>query len=190
MSARVYKMIARRIREHQAAGMGNGWGEAWLESPAFAMVAAGLLEFMIKKGGVNYVEVPFQELKTGRQIVVTCQYVDGKTPAMLRNEAEAERDALKDRVAELETMNAAQAWDNVAANDRVAEPEAAAQLRPMDQAPRDKSVLAQLLPPYHGWDVISHLGYPWGDNCWSGARGIITEEFIAGWMPLPTMEAP
>lgn len=78
-----------------------------------------------------------------------------------------------------------------ALEQRVAALEAAAQGRPMSQAPKDKSILAQLLPPYYGWDVIRHAGPPWADRCWSGARGIVTEKFIAGWWPLPGAgEAP
>lgn len=114
----------------QELSVSKGTFEATFEGGAVHLLADALAEQFADSGATNYLEMQFDNDRTG-PLVLTMQRLNGKTPAALRREAEAERDArqaeaqalsaqLKDAQQQLEALRpAAEAWQNFKARVRV-----------------------------------------------------------------------
>lgn len=87
-----------RIRSLDA---GDGGVRMDLEGGACRLLAEWLADEYKRNSGINYIESRFtsHEAMPGEAFVVTVQRVNGKTPHQLRQDAERELAALRDRIA-------------------------------------------------------------------------------------------
>lgn len=145
----------------------NGSMNVGLEGGACRLFAEAFAKQFADIGAENYVEASFTSsaILPGEAFVVRLQKVSGKTPHMLKLDAEAERDKLRARVAEL-------GW------------------QPITSAPKDGTRIWALYPNNSGREVISWgnlyytEGHGWVDHYGSDASHPDGDS-PSHWVPVP-----
>lgn len=95
------EILAGEMRIHGAGPRADGGFGFEFSGGVCQLLAEAYAEQFKQSGAINYLELLFQHSDIG-PLTITMQRIEGLTPAQKLAQAEAERDALKMRLAELE----------------------------------------------------------------------------------------
>lgn len=95
------EILAGEMRLHGAGPRGDGGFGFEFSGGVCQLLAEAYAEQFKQSGAINYLELLFQHSDIG-PLTITMQRVEGLTPAQKLAQAEAERDALQAKLAELE----------------------------------------------------------------------------------------